>query len=167
MLREGEANRRTTAPSGPGAVPTVPEAITHLKPAHYSGRGENGRSGLGGLHFTERAAHYPLPYISDVPIRTMGDEALPYQIVRRKGVRLYRGDKRPEQGIHISPQRSLTPSIGPSGDRIPGWTALKFAEPFPKFMADDIMRKLRPTLSPRVENCLVQAEWVCAQVRST
>ncbi len=136
--------------------------------ARYSNiiRSRPGRPQLSGLHFTKRAAHYPLPDISDVRIRTMGDEELLYEIVRRKGTRLYKGDRRPQHGIHISPQRSAVPTISQSGERIPGWSIPAFAEQFHLFIASDLMTHLRPTLSTRIQRSLEEIEEVCAQVLS-
>lgn len=138
--------------------------IMRRRRAPYSNAVRPGTRRLSGLHFTERAAHYPLPDPSHLPLWTMGDEEILYEIVKRKGIRLYGGEERPRHGIHISPQRSPFQTSGKGGRPVPGWGVWGFVDRFRAFADTHLMAELRPTLSARVEACLEEIEKICAFV---
>lgn len=122
---------------------------------------------LTGLHFTERAAHYPLPDLSDIPLWSLGDEEVLYEIVKRKGVRMHRESDRPAHGIHISPRRPLFPTVDEEGKVTPGWGIWGYVDRFHTFAESELMLELRPSLSKRIEHCLGEIEKVWAYIRAT
>lgn len=134
--------------------------------ARYSNAVRPGTKRLSGLHFTERAAHYPLPDPSELPLWATGDEEILYEIVKRKGLELHPNVERPRHGIHISPRRAPAVSTGPEGVAIPGWGIWNFVDRYRAFAEGELMKELRPTLSARVQGCLDTIDEACAELHA-
>ena len=121
----------------------------------YSNSVRPGTKRLSGLHFTKRAAYYPVPETKGLDLTSSNDEEVLYQLVRRKGLPVQDQEWfRPTHGIHMSPNRSIR---GEPGVR-PGWGVEHHLANYRQFIAFEPMRALRPYLSARVRGYLDQIE---------
>lgn len=128
----------------------------------YSNRARGApRAQLSGLHFTRHDAYYPLPNLSDIDITEEVDEALLYKIVQRRGLPIQDKVARPFPGIHVSPNRPPEGKELADGKRGPGWGIRKWPTEFTAFSKSDLMQKLRPRLSPRIQGLLDTVAQYC------
>jgi hypothetical protein len=115
---------------------------------------------LSGLHFTRADVHYPLPNIDDLDLNAMNDEMVLYKIVERKGLKIVPDNAyRPVHGIHVSPNREAFVATESAKPR-PGWGIERHNAAWAKFSARDDFRRLRSTLSPRIQSCLTTIDEV-------
>jgi hypothetical protein len=131
--------------------------LTHMKttglPYSNSVRPKTDR--MSGLHFSEFAAYYPVPDVSEFDLRRMNDERVLYEIVRRKGLPPQdRAWYRPIHGIHISPNRQPERYVDKRGNIIPGWGIAPYARQWLDMAADARFQELRLLLSPRIQDAL-------------
>jgi len=126
----------------------------------YSNVVRPGTTRLTGLHFCERRTHYPIPDLADLPLHKMNDEMALYEIVRRKGIKIYDDPRgwRPVHGIHISPNRPPIGALTANGTRRAGWNIERNAGRYAEFARQPLFRAVRPQLSQRVNGALAQVE---------
>lgn len=117
---------------------------------------------MSGLHFSEFDALYPLPDISDLEWRTMNDECLLYEIVRRRGHIIQDAEWfRPVHGIHISPNRTPNRILDDTGRTVrPGWGIEPYASAWRQARIEDGFAAFIRTLSTRVQDCLAKIDAV-------
>ena len=117
----------------------------------YSNVVRPGTRRMSGLHFCERASHYPLPDLSDLDLQREIDEAVLYEVLVRRGVTPYEDPQRfrPVPGIHMSPNRTPLPYHDGRRKR-PGWNIPPHVERFERFTADPGNAAFLGLLSDRV-----------------
>jgi hypothetical protein len=116
---------------------------------------------MSGLHFAVMDAHYPLPKLDDLDLRTLNDEIVLYEIVKRKGMPII-PDRwyRPTHGIHISPNRPVEKTKTEEGQVVPGWSVEPYKSQWAMLNAENAFQQLRTMLSPRVRECLLSIDEV-------
>ena len=110
------------------------------------------RDKLTGLHFTRRIAHWPLPDLSDIDLRTTNDERVLYQIVKRRGHRLQ--DEvwwRPVPGLHLSPNRDPLPI---DGKGLHWGLSTEWRDRFNALIASPAFCEIRDYLDPSLQESL-------------
>ncbi|WP_413166749.1 FkbM family methyltransferase [Capilliphycus salinus ALCB114379] len=113
---------------------------------------------LTGLHFAPFQLQYPLPDVSDIPVRTANDEFLLYTMMSRKGVMVPESATyRPGHGIHISMNRHPLGWID-KGKLKPGWMIEPYSQAFIQMMKDRDFQLLYPFLDLEIKNCLTLIE---------
>jgi hypothetical protein len=117
----------------------------------YSNIKRDGIDKLSGLHFTSSSAYYPVPDLHDLDLSRENDEAILYQIVKRKGVPISDSNFRPVHGIHVSYNR---PPVMEDG-AIPGWGITKeYLECFRALTTERLFAEFEMYLDKGMQNTL-------------
>lgn len=127
----------------------------------YSNSVRPGTKRLSGLHFSRWQALYPLPDVSDLNLELMNDEAVLYEICRRKGLGFHDTWWRPVPGIHVSPHREPKASVNAAGREVPGWGIPLHWQTYLEFRRSDVFKTVAPHFSGQAENAIAAIQaWI-------